>query len=155
MDGEWEPPRYPEPRVQGEAGGGSIDNPDYKGKWVHPEIDNPEYSPDPHLYAYDSFGVIGLDLWQVKSGTIFDNFLITDDEKLAEEIGNETWGATKEAERKMKEQQDEEQRKKQEEEEKQQKEEEGDEEGDGDEEEEEDEEEPEAEPEEAAPRDEL
>lgn len=32
---------------------------------MHPEIDNPEYSPDPHLYAYDSFGVIGLDLWQV------------------------------------------------------------------------------------------
>lgn len=31
----------------------------------------------------------------MKSGTIFDNFLITDDEKLAEEIGNETWGATK------------------------------------------------------------
>ncbi|NXG57121.1 CALR protein, partial [Hemiprocne comata] len=80
-EGEWRPRQ--------------IDNPDYKGKWVHPEIDNPEYSPDPHLYAYDSFGVIGLDLWQVKSGTIFDNFLITDDEKLAEEIGKETWGATK------------------------------------------------------------
>ncbi|NWZ74671.1 CALR protein, partial [Acrocephalus arundinaceus] len=102
-EGEWRPQQ--------------IDNPDYKGKWVHPEIDNPEYSPDPLLYSYDSFGVIGLDLWQVrggpggsggvsgsfgtpltrpspqvKSGTIFDNFLITDDEKLAEEIGNETWG---------------------------------------------------------------
>lgn len=32
---------------------------------------------------------------QVKSGTIFDNFLITDDEKFAEEFGSETWGATK------------------------------------------------------------
>lgn len=32
---------------------------------------------------------------QVKSGTIFDNFLITDDPKLAEEVGNETWGKTK------------------------------------------------------------
>ncbi|XP_064293304.1 calreticulin [Phalacrocorax carbo] len=159
MDGEWEPPVIQNPEYKGEWKPRQIDNPDYKGKWVHPEIDNPEYSPDPHLYAYDSFGVIGLDLWQVKSGTIFDNFLITDDEKLAEEIGNETWGATKEAERKMKEQQDEEQRKKQEEEEKQQKEEEGDEEGDGEEDEEEDEEEPEAEAEpegaEAAPRDEL
>ncbi|KAM6307871.1 LOW QUALITY PROTEIN: calreticulin [Podargus strigoides] len=152
MDGEWEPPVIQNPEYKGEWRPQQIDNPD--GKWVHPEIDNPEYSPDPHLYAYDSF-VIGLDLWQVKSGTIFDNFLITDDEKLAEEVGNETWGATKEAERKMKEQQDEEQRKKQEEEEKQQKEEEGDEEGD--EEEDEEEEEPEAEPEEAeaAPRDEL
>lgn len=34
-------------------------------------------------------------LEQVKSGTIFDNFLITNDPKLAEKIGDETWGATK------------------------------------------------------------
>uniref|UniRef100_A0A8D2PAY6 Calreticulin n=1 Tax=Zosterops lateralis melanops TaxID=1220523 RepID=A0A8D2PAY6_ZOSLA len=95
MDGEWEPPVIQNPEYKGEWRPQQIDNPDYKGKWVHPEIDNPEYSPDPLLYSYDSFGVIGLDLWQVKSGTIFDNFLITDDEKLAEEIGNETWGATK------------------------------------------------------------
>ena len=33
--------------------------------------------------------------FQVKSGTIFDNILITDDEKFAEEVGNETWGVTK------------------------------------------------------------
>lgn len=32
---------------------------------------------------------------QVKSGTIFDNFLITDDVKEAEAIGQETWGVTK------------------------------------------------------------
>lgn len=31
---------------------------------------------------------------QVKSGTIFDNFLISDDVKEAEEFGKETWGAT-------------------------------------------------------------
>merc|ERR1719273_1565504 len=42
-------------------------------------IDNPEYVADDNLYAYDSWGAIGLDLWQVKSGTIFDNFLINDD----------------------------------------------------------------------------
>lgn len=34
-------------------------------------------------------------LSQVKSGTIFDNFLITDDVKEAETIGKETWGVTK------------------------------------------------------------
>lgn len=43
-----------------------MDNPAYKGKWVHPEIDNPEYTPDAQIYKYDSIGVIGLDLWQVK-----------------------------------------------------------------------------------------
>ncbi len=40
---------------------------------------------------------------QVKAGTIFDNFLITDDESYAEEVGKETWGETKDPEKKMKE----------------------------------------------------
>lgn len=41
------------------------------------------------------FKLIALSPLQVKSGTIFDNFLITDDPKLAEEVGNQTWGKTK------------------------------------------------------------
>merc|ERR1711963_813483 len=111
MDGEWEPKQ--------------IDNPNYKGKWVHPEIDNPEYSPDDKLYSYSDIGAIGFDLWQVKSGTIFDNILITDDVDFAKEFGDSTWGKTKDPEKKMKDEQDEEDRKKREEEEKLRKEEEG------------------------------
>ena len=42
-------------------------------------------------------------LSKVKSGTIFDNFLITDDEEYAKEFGDETWGETKGPEKKMKE----------------------------------------------------
>ena len=42
-------------------------------------------------------------LLKVKSGTIFDNFLITDDEEYAKEFGDETWGETKGPEKKMKE----------------------------------------------------
>merc|ERR1712200_342952 len=68
-----------------------IDNPDYKGAWVHPEIDNPEYEEDKSLYSYDSFCGIGFDLWQVKSGTIFDNVLITDDIDAAKAQGEELW----------------------------------------------------------------
>ncbi|KAM9310994.1 calreticulin [Gastrophryne carolinensis] len=141
MDGEWEPPVITNPEYKGEWKPRQIDNPDYKGKWVHPEIDNPEYTPDPNIYQYDDFGLIGLDLWQVKSGTIFDNFLITDCEKHAEEHAEKTWGVTKDAEKKMKEQQDEEERKKQEEEEKQRKAEEPSEDADDDDDEDEDEEE--------------
>ncbi|XP_032484388.1 calreticulin isoform X3 [Phocoena sinus] len=95
MDGEWEPPVIQNPEYKGEWKPRQIDNPDYKGIWIHPEIDNPEYSPDSNIYAYENFAVLGLDLWQVKSGTIFDNFLITNDEAYAEEFGNETWGVTK------------------------------------------------------------
>uniref|UniRef100_A0A4W5M6L3 Calreticulin n=1 Tax=Hucho hucho TaxID=62062 RepID=A0A4W5M6L3_9TELE len=98
ITGEWKPRK--------------IDNPDYKGKWLHPEIDNPDYSADSEIYRFDSIGVIGLDLWQVKSGTVFDNFLITDDATLAEEVGSETWGQTKDPEKKMKESQEEKERKK-------------------------------------------
>ncbi|CAJ0918117.1 unnamed protein product [Ranitomeya imitator] len=124
MDGEWEPPVIQNPEYKGEWKPRQIDNPDYKGKWVHPEIDNPEYTPDPNLYAYDDISVIGFDLWQVKSGTIFDNILIIDDEKHAEDYAAKTWGVRKDAEKKMREQQDEEERKKQEEEDKKRKEEE-------------------------------
>ncbi|XP_039521518.1 calreticulin 3b [Pimephales promelas] len=120
MDGEWEPAVIPNPEYKGEWKPKQIDNPNYKGVWVHPEIDNPEYTPDSQIYKFDSIGVLGLDLWQVKSGTIFDNFLICDDVKEAEDFGNETWGATKDPEKKMKEEQDEKKRKEEEEKNKEQ-----------------------------------
>ncbi|KAG7229073.1 hypothetical protein INR49_013192 [Caranx melampygus] len=120
MDGEWEPPMIPNPEYKGEWKPKQIDNPNYKGPWVHPEIDNPEYNADSNIYKFDNIGVLGLDLWQVKSGTIFDNFLITDDVKEAEDIGNETWGVTKEPERKMKQEQDDLKRKEEEEKNKEQ-----------------------------------
>merc|ERR1711872_700094 len=95
MDGEWEPPM--------------IDNPDYKGVWVHPEIDNPEYNPDDAagIAKYAENCKIGFDLWQVKSGTIFDNLLITDDPKVAAEQATSLFEVTKEGEKKMKDAQDE------------------------------------------------
>merc|ERR1740131_348409 len=111
MDGEWEPPMIDNPEYKGEWKPKQIPNPNYSGVWIHPEIDNPEYEADDALYKYTDIGVIGFDLWQVKSGTIFDNILITDDEAHAETVGNDLWGATKDAEKKMKDAQDEEERK--------------------------------------------
>jgi len=59
--------------------------------WVHPEIDNPEYKPDDKLYSRKEICAIGFDLWQVKSGTIFNNVLITDDIELAKEKADAIW----------------------------------------------------------------
>ncbi|XP_067109678.1 calreticulin-like [Osmerus mordax] len=117
MDGEWEPPMISNPDYKGEWKARMVDNSAYRGKWEHPEIDNPEFSSDPDIYRFSSLGVIGLDLWQVKSGTIFDNFLITDDPALAEEVGEETWGQTKGPEKKMKASQEGEERRRMEQEE--------------------------------------
>merc|ERR1712149_58528 len=88
------------------------------GEWEPPMIDNPEYNAEDAkaLGKYDEICKIGFDLWQVKSGTIFDNVLITDDIAEAKRIGDETWGATKDPEKAMKDGQDEEEKAKAEEE---------------------------------------
>ncbi|XP_056671136.1 calreticulin-like [Monodelphis domestica] len=99
MDGKWEPPLIPNLKYKGEWKPRIIDNPDYKGEWVHPEIDNPKYKADPNIYRYYNISVLGLDIWQVKSGSIFDNFLLTNDEEFAEKVGNQTWGVRKDPER--------------------------------------------------------
>merc|ERR1719295_477735 len=85
MDGEWEPPMIDNPEYKGEWKPRQIDNPDYKGPWVHPEIDNPEYDEEEAktLGKYEENCKLGFDLWQVKSGTIFDNVMITDDPEAA------------------------------------------------------------------------
>ncbi|KAI5644040.1 calreticulin family domain-containing protein [Phthorimaea operculella] len=106
MDGEWEPPMIDNPDYKGVWAPKQIDNPAYKGPWVHPEIDNPEYTPDASLYKRDEICAVGLDLWQVKSGTIFDNILFTDDLELAKERG-EAIKKRLEGEKKMKHEQDE------------------------------------------------
>ncbi|XP_017468326.1 PREDICTED: calreticulin [Rhagoletis zephyria] len=115
MDGEWEPPMVDNPDYKGEWQPKQLDNPDYKGAWEHPEIENPDYKPEGDLYLRKELCILGFDLWQVKSGTIFDNVLITDniDEafKKASKVKDIQAG-----EKKMKEAQDDEQRKKDEEE---------------------------------------
>jgi len=78
LDGEWEAPKIANPEFKGPWSAKKIENPSYQGPWVHPQIDNPEYKDDPELYAFDSFKYVGIDIWQVKSGTIFSHFLLTD-----------------------------------------------------------------------------
>jgi calreticulin len=106
MDGEWEPPQINNPAFKGEWKPKQIDNPAYKGQWVHPEIANPEYSPDDKLYLQPQVCGVGFDLWQVKSGTIFDNILISDNEKEADEVQDVILNSTVKGEKKMKEEQD-------------------------------------------------
>ncbi|CAM9730778.1 unnamed protein product [Bubo scandiacus] len=59
--------------VNGEWHYPMVKNPLYRGEWKPRQIDKPNYRG-------------------VRSGTIFDNFLITDDEVYAENFGNETMG---------------------------------------------------------------
>jgi len=84
LDGAWEAPRIPNPEYKGPWRPKKIENSAYKGEWIHPMIDNPAFEADPTLYAFDSLSSIGIEIWQVKSGSVFDNFLVTDSEAEAE-----------------------------------------------------------------------
>merc|ERR1712054_264629 len=113
-DGAWEAPQIDNPDYKGEWKAKRIKNPDYKGVWAPKKIANPAYVDDDQLYSYDSFAFVGIDIWQVKSGTIFDNLLITDDVDAAKAAVDKI-KVSMEAEKKMKEAADEEKRKKDEE----------------------------------------
>jgi len=115
-DGEWEPPMIDNPEYKGEWKAKRIDNPDYEGPWVHPEIDNPDFVEDDELYMYESFGVVGIDIWQVKAGSVFDNIILTDSLEEAQEFMKETYTKNKDAEKKMFDKAEEDRRAKEEEE---------------------------------------
>jgi len=110
-DGEWEPPMIANPACKS-AGCGNwkppmIDNPAYKGKWVQQKIDNPEYigvwnpvqidnpayvtKHDPAPHAMAPIGGVGIELWTMQDGILFDNILITSDLKIAQELAANTF----------------------------------------------------------------
>merc|ERR1711990_1309179 len=110
-DGTWEAPQIDNPEYKGVWKAKRIKNPAYKGVWGAKMIDNPKYKSDDKLGQYAKFSTVGIDVWQVKSGTIFDNILLTDDVEYAKAHGEKTWKAGKDAEKAAKEKADEEKRK--------------------------------------------
>merc|ERR1739838_892613 len=88
-DGEWQAPMIDNPEYQGEWKAPKIANPDYKGEWEHPMIDNPDYVEAVDVYKRGPIGYIGVEVWQVKSGTVFSDFILTDSVAEAETFMNE------------------------------------------------------------------
>lgn len=109
MDGDWEAPKIPNPEYKGEWKANvscliliekqMIKNPDYKGPWKHPKVPNPDFKEDLNIYKYKSAALF-FDLWQVKSGTIFDDIIVTDSVEEAKAFAEETFLKKKDAEAK-------------------------------------------------------
>ena len=101
-DGEWEAPTIDNPEYKGEWKPKMIDNPDYKGPWEHPMIDNPDYKYDDEMYKVcggDGCTHVGFELWQVTSGTVFDDIIVTDSLEEAQAFAEETFFKKKDAEK--------------------------------------------------------
>ncbi len=52
---------------------------------MHPQIPNPDFVDDKEVYVR-TVGAVGVDIWQVKSGTLFDSILVTDSIAEAEAV---------------------------------------------------------------------
>ncbi|XP_076933476.1 calnexin homolog isoform X1 [Bidens hawaiensis] len=108
-DGEWESPKIDNPKCESAPGCGEWRrpfkrNPAYKGKWHAPLIDNPAYNgiwkpreiPNPDYFElekpdFEPIAAIGIEIWTMQDGILFDNILIASDEKTAAEIRDTTW----------------------------------------------------------------
>eukprot|EP00543_Licmophora_paradoxa_P000107 CAMPEP_0202453008 /NCGR_PEP_ID=MMETSP1360-20130828/11095_1 /ASSEMBLY_ACC=CAM_ASM_000848 /TAXON_ID=515479 /ORGANISM="Licmophora paradoxa, Strain CCMP2313" /LENGTH=417 /DNA_ID=CAMNT_0049071997 /DNA_START=315 /DNA_END=1568 /DNA_ORIENTATION=+ len=102
-DGEWEAPMIDNPEYKGPWEPKMIDNPEYKGKWKHPKIPNPEYAYDDAMYKVCSEECthVGFELWQVKTGTLFDDIIVTDSLEEAQKFAEETFFKKQDAEKEM------------------------------------------------------
>jgi calreticulin len=99
-DGAWEAPQVPNPKAKGTWRARRIPNPAYKGPWKARQVANPAYVADDKLYLLRKpLQAVGIDVWQVKSGSIFDNIVIGDDLAEVNAIVDKTWKATKDAEK--------------------------------------------------------
>jgi calreticulin len=99
-DGAWEAPQVPNPKSKGPWRAKKIPNPAYKGEWAPKKIANPDFQPDEKLYLLrEPIANVGIDVWQVKSGSIFDNIIIGDNLEEVNAIVDRTWKATKDAEK--------------------------------------------------------
>jgi len=88
IDGEWEPEMVPNPEYRGPWTQPMKENPKYSGVWKAPMIENPNYVPKSEpLALMRNLKHVGFDLWQVKSGSFFDNIIITDDYNEAKSFG--------------------------------------------------------------------
>jgi len=88
-DGEWEAPLIDNPNYKGEWKANRIKNPAYKGAWIHPQVPNPDYVEHKDVYKRGSIGYVGIEVWQVKAGTVFSDFILTDDVAEAEKFSKE------------------------------------------------------------------
>uniref|UniRef100_A0A7S1UMH0 Calreticulin n=2 Tax=Grammatophora oceanica TaxID=210454 RepID=A0A7S1UMH0_9STRA len=66
-------------------------------------IDNPEYKYDDNMYKVCKDGCthVGFELWQVTTGTLFDDILVTDSLEEAQKFAEETFFKKKDGEKEM------------------------------------------------------
>jgi calnexin len=99
--GKWEPPRISNPAYKGKWHAPMIDNPAYIGVWKARQIANPDYFEDETPALLPTISAVGIDIWTMSKGIIFDNILVATDAKKASAFADQTFKVRKEIEEKQ------------------------------------------------------
>ncbi|GAM18605.1 hypothetical protein SAMD00019534_017800 [Acytostelium subglobosum LB1] len=99
MCGKWEAPMIANPLYKGKWSAPMIDNPEYKGPWKARQIANPGYFEVENPYIVEKIGAVGIEVWTMSSGILFDNFIITYDDEEAKRLADETFFPKSEVEK--------------------------------------------------------
>ncbi|KAL0209318.1 hypothetical protein RCL1_007258 [Eukaryota sp. TZLM3-RCL] len=100
-DGDWSAPMIPNPEYKGEWVPPVKENPEYKGKWEAPLIDNPDYYEVTHPLQGQRVAALGIEIWSMDSGILFDNILLTSEEAVAKDLAKHTYHLKSKKEVKM------------------------------------------------------
>lgn len=74
--GEWKAKEIANPEYKGKWRASRVDNPAYLGVWKPRQVDNPHYFEDDAPWAMAPIGGIGIELWTMQSGILFDNIVL-------------------------------------------------------------------------------
>ena len=89
--GEWKAPVINNPEYKGKWSAPKVDNPDYKGVWAPAKIDNPHYFTDDSPHAMAPVGGVGIEIWTMQDGILFDNIVLTHDASVASGLAAKTF----------------------------------------------------------------
>jgi calnexin len=89
--GKWTAPKIRNPAYKGKWRAALIPNPKYKGPWAPRQIPNPAFFEDKHPHHFAPMAALGIEVWQMSDGILFDNFIIGHDKRVADEYAAKTW----------------------------------------------------------------
>ena len=89
--GPWKRPQKPNPNFKGKWYPPLIDNPAYKGPWAPRKVANPDYYEDSNPSKLNKIMGIGIELWTMQAGIMFDNFYVGHSLEDATKLAEETW----------------------------------------------------------------
>lgn len=89
--GKWEPPKIANPKYKGKWHAPRIDNPEYKGIWKPKQIPNPDFFEDESPYILPEINAVGIDIWTMQAGILFDNIVLATDVEKTKLFTDETF----------------------------------------------------------------